>query len=350
MGFDAIWISPVVSNVDSPNAYHGYSAQDLYSINSKFGTTADLEALSNALHARGMYLMIDVVANHMGVQNNVEQCRLGSNQQDGLPELNTENSYVVNGLNSWVKGLVGNYSADGLRVDTVKHRHGWIDQLSSLLPPNPCLPEACARLRRAQKHDQHHLLLVQRPLPPHQLPRESRPPRFPSLTSDRALAKNAITYILTGDGMPITYYGQEQSFNGGNDPYNGEALWTSNYNTNSEMYLHISKVNKLRKAVEGLGSGTPITTPLTSVYDDRKAWVYRKAGMVIALSSGGSGAGAQNLYANAGSLPNGQLQDVVSCRTINVGSGGMVDIQLYDGQPAVFYPVSGLTGSGICGR
>lgn len=50
--------------------------------------------------------------------------------------------------------------------------------------------------------------------------------------------------------------------------------------------------------------------------------------MVVALSSGGSGAGAQNLYVNAGSLPNGQLQDVVSCRTINVGSGGMVDIQL----------------------
>lgn len=70
MGFDAIWISPVVSNVDSPNAYHGYWAQDLYSINSKFGTTADLKALWNALHARGMYLMIDVVANHMGVQVN----------------------------------------------------------------------------------------------------------------------------------------------------------------------------------------------------------------------------------------------------------------------------------------
>lgn len=28
---------------------------------------------------------------------------------------------MVNGLNSWVKGLFGNYSADGLRVDTVKH-------------------------------------------------------------------------------------------------------------------------------------------------------------------------------------------------------------------------------------
>lgn len=35
-------------------AYHGYWPNDLYSINSHFGTSDDLEALSAALHARGM--------------------------------------------------------------------------------------------------------------------------------------------------------------------------------------------------------------------------------------------------------------------------------------------------------
>jgi len=30
MGFDAIWISPVVANF--PNSYHGYGAQDLYTV------------------------------------------------------------------------------------------------------------------------------------------------------------------------------------------------------------------------------------------------------------------------------------------------------------------------------
>lgn len=175
-------------------------------------------------------------------------------------------------------------------------------------------------------------------------------PRFPSLTSDRALAKSAITYILTGDGIPIIYYGQEQSFNGANDPYNREALWTSNYNTGSEMYVHISKVNKLRKFVKNLSINNPITTPLTSVYDDSIAWVYRKAGMVVALSSGGSSAATQNLYINAASLPAGTLQDVISCKTISVPSSGTATIQLNGGQPAVYYPVSGLTASGICGR
>lgn len=42
----------------------GYWAQDIEAVNSNFGTANDLIALSNALHARGMYLMLDVVTNH----------------------------------------------------------------------------------------------------------------------------------------------------------------------------------------------------------------------------------------------------------------------------------------------
>ena len=65
-----IWISPVVYNLvgDSPDgeAYHGYWAQNIYEVNSNFGTAADLVALSDALHDAGMYLMVDIVTNHMG--------------------------------------------------------------------------------------------------------------------------------------------------------------------------------------------------------------------------------------------------------------------------------------------
>jgi alpha-amylase len=35
-------------------------------VNSNFGTEDDLVNLSDALHKRGMYLMVDVVTNHMG--------------------------------------------------------------------------------------------------------------------------------------------------------------------------------------------------------------------------------------------------------------------------------------------
>ena len=58
MGFDAIWISPVTKNIEQSTAYgeayHGYWQQDIYSINSHFGTTEDLGALAEALHLRGM--------------------------------------------------------------------------------------------------------------------------------------------------------------------------------------------------------------------------------------------------------------------------------------------------------
>lgn len=36
-----------------------------YDVNTNYGSADDLLALSTALHDRGMYLMVDVVANHM---------------------------------------------------------------------------------------------------------------------------------------------------------------------------------------------------------------------------------------------------------------------------------------------
>jgi alpha-amylase len=68
LGFDAIWITPVIasefksigscrkSNVDqrqdSAGGYHGYWAQDLYSINSNYGTAADLKSLVSTAQSK----------------------------------------------------------------------------------------------------------------------------------------------------------------------------------------------------------------------------------------------------------------------------------------------------------
>jgi alpha-amylase len=43
----------------------GYWVVDPSKPNPHFGTADDLRALSDALHARGMYLMVDVVPNHL---------------------------------------------------------------------------------------------------------------------------------------------------------------------------------------------------------------------------------------------------------------------------------------------
>ena len=69
MGFDAIWISPVSTNIDvyTPYnyAYHGYWVTNPTTLNPRFGTSDDLHKLSNELHSRGMYLMVDVVVNNI---------------------------------------------------------------------------------------------------------------------------------------------------------------------------------------------------------------------------------------------------------------------------------------------
>ncbi|KAJ5491759.1 Acid alpha-amylase [Penicillium diatomitis] len=156
MGFTAIWITPVTEQLPQDTgdgeAYHGYWQQEIYNVNTNYGTAADLQALSKALHSRGMYLMVDVVANHMGYagagntvdysvfqpfssssyfhpyclisdysnQTNVEDCWLGDTTVS-LPDLDTTQSSVQTIWYDWVHSLVSNYSIDGLRIDTVKH-------------------------------------------------------------------------------------------------------------------------------------------------------------------------------------------------------------------------------------
>ena len=75
MGFTAIWISPITLNIPQNTywgeAYHGYWQQNIDELNPRFGTSDDLKALSNALHGRGMYLMVDVVVNHFGFNGDV---------------------------------------------------------------------------------------------------------------------------------------------------------------------------------------------------------------------------------------------------------------------------------------
>ena len=167
MGFDAIWISPVVANLEGDTgdgtSYHGYWTIDQTRLNGHFGTDGDLQLLSQTLHQLGMYLMVDVVVNDMAApllsapsnasdssvppavnytaftpfnnqssfhpfcwitdynnQTNVEQCWLGDSSVP-LADVDTENPDIVDFFNGWIADLVKTYGIDGLRLDTVKH-------------------------------------------------------------------------------------------------------------------------------------------------------------------------------------------------------------------------------------
>jgi len=42
------------------------------------------------------------------------------------------------------------------------------------------------------------------------------------------------------------YYGTEQKFDGGNDPYDREPIWPTNLDTSGDLYKFISTLNKAR--------------------------------------------------------------------------------------------------------
>lgn len=158
LGANAIWISPVVLN--TAKGFHGYWAKNIYEIESHFGTEEELKSLVRACHERDVWVMVDVVANHMGYPPGTdwttpwnstlfdsfyenfkpfnrseyyhpnhpwikwpEECHDMKKLQEywlaNLPDLNQSHPYVEKTLLHWIQYLINEYDFDGCRVDTV---------------------------------------------------------------------------------------------------------------------------------------------------------------------------------------------------------------------------------------
>eukprot|EP00931_Biecheleriopsis_adriatica_P028261 TRINITY_DN1687_c0_g1_i1.p1 TRINITY_DN1687_c0_g1~~TRINITY_DN1687_c0_g1_i1.p1 ORF type:complete len:3142 (-),score=579.43 TRINITY_DN1687_c0_g1_i1:40-9312(-) len=63
LGCQAVWISPVFQN--GYNSYHQYSQLDFTLLDRRLGTVEELRALTAEAHRLGMYVIVDVVMNHM---------------------------------------------------------------------------------------------------------------------------------------------------------------------------------------------------------------------------------------------------------------------------------------------
>ncbi|ESZ90168.1 glycoside hydrolase family 13 protein [Sclerotinia borealis F-4128] len=293
MGFTAIWISPIVQNIvgDSVDgsSYHGYWAQNIYQVNPNFGTSADLKALSTALHARGMYLMVDIVTNHMGYlgcgkcvdysiytpfnsqsyyhpfciidysnTTSIQVCWEGDNIVS-LPDLRTENTNVQTIWNTWITELVANYSIDGLRVDSAQQTGVnffpsfqdaagvyVIGEIYNGDPTYVCpfqnymngvlnyptyywITQAFQSTNGSISNLVNGINTMKSTCSDTTLLgsflENHDVARFPSYTSDLTLAKNAIAFTILADGIPIIYQGQEHHLASSSVPSNREALW-----------------------------------------------------------------------------------------------------------------------------
>ena len=168
LGATALWITPPVANQwwnprVNYGGYHGYWARDFGSVDPHFGDLAGYKRLADALHARGMRLVQDIVVNHTGdffACESLGQCKrhddssllpaplqhndpenpadrargiyhwtpdiadFGNREQEldyqlaGLDDLDTENAEVHRALRKVYADWIEQVGVDGFRVDT----------------------------------------------------------------------------------------------------------------------------------------------------------------------------------------------------------------------------------------
>ncbi|MCU4716978.1 alpha-glucosidase [Halobacteria archaeon HArc-curdl5-1] len=81
LGIDVVWLCPVY---DSPNADNGYDIRDYRSIMDEMGAMADWERLLEALHARDIKLVMDLVVNHTSDEH--EWFQKSRREEDGYAD------------------------------------------------------------------------------------------------------------------------------------------------------------------------------------------------------------------------------------------------------------------------
>ncbi len=179
LGVTTVWTTPIYRNVPSPHSYHGYSATDLYDVDPHFGTVQDYVHLADALHERGMKIVLDTVPNHVGPANPwvkdpplpdwfhgtaAHHDKAKTDFQpipdphatwaeqrdilqgwfaDLLPDMNTENPVVTQYLTQNTIWWVQTAGLDGLRIDTFPYvdRAFWQHFLGTLHTLFPNLTE-----------------------------------------------------------------------------------------------------------------------------------------------------------------------------------------------------------------
>ncbi len=164
-------------------------------------------------------------------------------------------------------------------------------------------------------------------------------PRFLfQAANDVDALRNAMTLLMTEEGIPCLYYGTEQDFSGGSDPANREVFWTTQFATSGETFRHFSKLSRIRKTYLALRKGDThvvYSTSNTGTEDDAGFFAFERGGgdapdrlviIVMNTNSRHSSRAKVKTSAPAGT----ELIDVLgpSKTTQTVSSAGEVEIEL----------------------
>jgi glycosidase len=156
--------------------------------------------------------------------------------------------------------------------------------------------------------------------------------RFLTLNNDQNRLQEAMAFLLTGRGIPIIFYGDEQYLfnstpgtNGepGTDPYN--RLWMASYSTTTSAYKLIAALAALRQANDAVGYGT-----WKQRWINNDVYIYERQffGDVVLVAINKNDTAAYPISGLQTALPAGSYSDYLSGLqngsglTVSAGSGG----------------------------
>jgi alpha-amylase len=442
LGATALWISPVQTNAYA--YYHGYGIRDFYGFAPHFGGLADLRSMVDAAHARGMYVILDVIANHGGdlvdsgnpsypsFQNpGTYTMRWKNNSYQAMPPFNDLSKYHNNGhIQNFVdpdqilgelfglddfrtedptvraeliaahQWLVEQTDADGFRIDTVKHVEldFWQDfgpamrsyatgtlgksdflMFGEVFDGSPVTNGLYTGTVGGGAFALDSVLWYPMYFTVRNVFREQAPTQWISFTladsihyepgstarnvtfldnhdngrfmgfasngqGDDAKLRMALGWAHTSLGIPLVYYGTEQEFDGGGDPYNREDMWDGawdfgpsegdNFDPTAPMYRHIRRLNELRAALPSLRRGTQedvATSPGDGIYAFRRK-LAGEATVLVVLNT----AASDRTLSFDPEFPAGTMTDGVTGREVVVPGAGTLELWMGARSAAVF--------------
>ncbi|KAJ3120365.1 hypothetical protein HK098_004660 [Nowakowskiella sp. JEL0407] len=209
----------------------------------------------------------------------------------GLADLNSENAYVEETQKQWLLDLVSTYSIDAFRIDTARFmpkqylnrlvastntffmgeyaygleegmRDYGIDYIADKMnyvggalnfPGFLVMREVFVYRRKSVEALIEYYKLHLKKFKTNGLGNfvdNHDIPRFLADQDDISLLMNSLLWTYSIPGFPIVYYGTEQHFSTvdseKHDPYNRQPLWLSAYNTNTQLYNFIKRINNIR--------------------------------------------------------------------------------------------------------
>ena len=154
--------------------------------------------------------------------------------------------------------------------------------------------------------------------------------RFLHTNSDQRLFKSALTFALTARGIPFFYYGSEQGFAGGDDPYNREVMWR-NFDRTSDLFKFTQTLNKARHAQGSYNN------PFAEKWVDDQIYAFTRGKFFVGLTN--------NVYGQVHvDVPNTGFSEgeilcnifyATDCVTIK---NGLLGLYLNNGEVKVFVP------------